>query len=40
MQDEAVLGHLSKAVASSVKRRIKQVQKETKDLRDKLLILI
>ncbi len=36
MQDEAVLDRLSKAVVSSVKRRIKQ----TKDLRDKLLILI
>ena len=36
---EAVLGNPSKAVVSSLKRSLKQVQKEMKTLEDKLLIL-
>ena len=37
---EAVLGNPSKAVVSSLKRSLKQVQKEMKTLEDKLLILV
>jgi transposase len=37
---EAVLGNPSKAVVSSLKRSLKQVQKEIKTLEDKLLILV
>ena len=37
---EAVLGNSSKAVVSSLKRSLKQVQKEIKTLEDKLLILV
>lgn len=37
---EAVLGNPSKAVLSSLRRTLKQVQKEIKTLEDKLLILV
>lgn len=37
---EAVLGNPSKVVVSSLKRSLKQVQKEIKTLEDKLLILV
>jgi len=37
---EAVLGNPSKAVVSSLKRSLKQVQKEMKTLENKLLILV
>lgn len=40
MHGEAVLGNPSKAVVSSLKRSLKQVQKEIKTLEDKLLILV
>lgn len=37
---EAVLGNPSKAVLSSLRRSLKQIQKEIKTLEDKLLILV
>jgi len=40
LHGEAVLGHPSKAVVSSLKRSLKQVQKEIKTLEDKLIILV
>ena len=40
LHGEAVLGNPSKAVVSSLKRSLKQVQKEMKTIEDKLLILV
>ena len=40
LHGEAVLGNPSKAVVSSLKRSLKQVQKEIKTLEDKLMILV
>ncbi|MGR7812102.1 IS110 family transposase [Lacinutrix undariae] len=40
LHGEAVLGNPSKAVVSSLKRNLKQVQKEMKTIEDKLLILV
>ena len=40
LHGESVLGNPSKAVVSSLKRSLKQVQKEIKMLEDKLLILV
>ena len=40
LHGEAVLGNPSKIVVSSLKRSLKQVQKEIKTLEDKLLILV
>ncbi|WP_411831075.1 IS110 family transposase [Mariniflexile sp. AS56] len=40
LHGEAVLGNPSKAVVSSIKRSLKQVQKEIKTLEDKLMILV
>jgi transposase len=40
LHGEAVLGNPSKAVVSSLKRNLKQVQKEIKTIEDKLLILV
>ena len=40
LHGEAVLGNPSKAVVSSLKRSLKQVQKEIKTLEDKLIILV
>ena len=40
LHGEAVLGNPSKAVVSSLKRSLKQVQKELQALEDKLLILV
>lgn len=40
LHGEEVLGHPSKAVVQSLKRSLKQVQKEMKTLEDKLLILV
>ncbi|NRR93585.1 IS110 family transposase, partial [Winogradskyella undariae] len=40
LHGEAVLGNPSKAVVSSLKRNLKQVQKEMKTMEDKLLVLV
>jgi len=40
LHGEAVLGHPSKAVVSSLKRSLKQLEKEMKNLEDKLLALV
>ena len=40
LHGEAVLGNPSKAVVSSLKRSLKQIQKEIKTLEDKLMILV
>ena len=40
LHGEAVLGNPSKAVVSSLKRNLKQVQKEMKTIEDKLLVLV
>jgi len=40
LHGEAVLGNPSKAVVSSLKRNLKQVQKEIKTIEDKLLVLV
>ncbi|QNK78349.1 IS110 family transposase [Winogradskyella sp. PAMC22761] len=40
LHGEAVLGNPSKAVLSSLKRNLKQVQKEMKTIEDKLLVLV
>jgi len=40
LHGEAVLGNPSKAVVSSLKRSLKQIQKEIKTLEDKLIILV
>ncbi|OEI79528.1 IS110 family transposase [Formosa algae] len=40
LHGEAVLGNPSKAVVSSLKRSLKQVQKEVKTLEDKLIVLV
>ncbi|MBP1840011.1 IS110 family transposase [Formosa algae] len=40
LHGEAVLGNPSKVVVSSLKRSLKQVQKEVKTLEDKLIILV
>lgn len=40
LHGESVLGNPSKAVVSSLKRSLKQVQKEIKTLEDKLMILV
>jgi len=40
LHGEAVLGNPSKAVVSSLKRSLKQVQKEMKTLEDKLILLV
>lgn len=40
LHGEAVLGNPSKAVVSSLKRSLKQVQKEMKTLEDKLIVLV
>ena len=40
LHGESVLENPSKAVVSSLKRSLKQVQKEIKMLEDKLLILV
>ncbi len=40
LHGEAVLGHPSKVVVTSLKRSLRQLQKEIKDLEDKLLVLV
>jgi transposase len=40
LHGEAVLGNPSKAVVGSLKRSLKQVQKEIKTFEDKLLVLV
>jgi transposase len=40
LHGEAVLGNPSKVVVTSLKRSLRQLQKEIKDLEDKLLVLV